>query len=135
MLTMQVIGNLGKDPEFKTLDSGRQLCNFSLASNKKIKGEKVTTWVNVTVFDENKIKFLKEYVRKGSKLFAEGEPSARAYLKDGEARHSLDLTLGFNSKLEILSSERADRDASSDEPASQQQGTADALDDAIPGWD
>ncbi|MCE2841243.1 MAG: single-stranded DNA-binding protein [Novosphingobium sp.] len=134
MLTMQVIGNLGKDPEFKTLDSGRQLCSFSLASNKKIKGEKVTTWVNVTVFDENKIKFLKEYVRKGSKLFAEGEPSARAYLKDGEAKHSLDLTLGFNSKLEILSSERAENSggyAGTTQPAA----TADALDDAIPGWD
>jgi single-strand DNA-binding protein len=135
MLTMQVIGNLGKDPEFKTLDSGRQLCSFSLASNKKIKGEKVTTWVNVTVFDENKIKFLKDYVRKGSKLFAEGEPAARAYLKDGEAKHSLDLTLGFNSKLEILSSERADRDDDDRREAAPVGGSATDLNDAIPGWD
>lgn len=134
MLTMQVIGNLGKDPEFKTLDSGRQLASFSLASNKKIKGEKVTTWVSVTVFDENKIKFLKEYVRKGSKLFLEGEPAARAYMKDGEAKHSLDLTMGFGSKLEILSSERADRDAGGSD-TSFSANSRDNLDDAIPGWD
>lgn len=139
MLTMQVIGNLGKDPEHKETQSGTKLTTFSIAANKKIKGEKVTTWVNVTVFDENKQKFLKEYVRKGSKLFLEGEPQARAYMKDGEAKHSLDLVLSYGSKLEILSSERADHDGgssggSSSQSSSQSSGGAsnDQLDDDIP---
>lgn len=134
MLTMQVIGNLGKDPEFKTTDRGTNLCRFSLASNKKVKGEKITTWVNVTVFDENKIKFLKDYVRKGSKLFVEGEPSARAFTNDaGAAQSSLDLTMSFGSKLEILSSERADNAGATSSGSNNWPG--DKLDDDIPGWD
>lgn len=108
MLTMQVIGNLGQDPEEKTTESGTRLCRFSIAANKKIKGEKITTWVNVTVFDTNKIDFIMRYVTKGTKMFLEGEPQARAYLKDGEARHSLDLILSYNSKAEICSSDSAE---------------------------
>jgi single-strand DNA-binding protein len=107
MLTMQVIGNLGSDPEDKTSSGGTRFCRFSLASNKKVKGEKVTTWVNVTVFDTNKIDFIMNYVRKGTRLFVEGEPAARAYEQNGEAKSSLDLILGFGSKIEICSSEPA----------------------------
>lgn len=134
MLTMQVIGNLGKDPEFKTTASGVNLAKFSLASNKKVKGDKVTTWVNVTVFDENKIKFLKEYVRKGTKLFIEGEPAARAWDKDGEAQASLDCTLGFGSKIEILSSERAENGGSSG-GASTSTNQSSHVEDDLPDWD
>lgn len=111
MLTMQVIGNLGADPAFKETQGGTKMCSFSIAVNKKVKGEKQTTWVSVTVFDERKIEFIRDYVRKGSKLFLEGEPRARAYEKDGDVRSSLDLTLGFGSKIEICSSERADSPA------------------------
>lgn len=111
MLTMQVIGNLGADPAFKETQGGTKMCSFSIAVNKKVKGEKQTTWVSVTVFDERKIEFIRDYVRKGSKLFLEGEPRARAYEKDGDVRSSLDLTLGFGSKIEICSSERADNAA------------------------
>lgn len=120
MLTMQVIGNVGQDPEFKETQSGVKLCNLSLAANKKVKGEKVTTWVGVTIFDEKKIDFVRNYVRKGTKLFLEGEPAARAWVKDGDAKCSLDLTLGFGSKIEICSSERADN------PAPKQDGSASA---------
>lgn len=102
MLTMQVIGNLGKQPEVKTLDSGTKLARFSVASNKKIKGEKHTTWVNVTVFDKFKIEFVEKYLNKGDKVFLEGEPQARAYESNGEMQASLDMVVGFNSKLEIM---------------------------------
>lgn len=127
MLTMQVIGNLGADPEEKTTDRGTRYARFSLASNKKIKGEKVTTWVNVTVFDERKIDFLMQYVTKGTKLFIEGEPSARAYDSNGEPRASLDCVLGFGSKIEICSSEPRDDNRASD--AASSQGNAAPVDD------
>jgi len=78
MLTMQAMGNVGSDPEIKTTEKGVKLARFSLASNKKIKGEKITTWVNVTVFDERKVDFIASYVKKGTKVFIEGEPQARA---------------------------------------------------------
>jgi len=135
MLTMQVMGNVGGDPEFKETQSGVKMCRFSLAANKKVKGEKVTTWVNVTVFDERKIDFIRNYVRKGSKLFLEGEPGARAYLKDGEARPSLDLALSFGSKLEIGATDRADGAASTqgfgNSPGAN-AAPADDLNDDIP---
>jgi single-strand DNA-binding protein len=107
MLTMQAMGNVGSDPEIKTTEKGVKLARFSLASNKKVKGEKITTWVNVTVFDERKIDFIASYVKKGTKLFIEGEPQARAYLKDGEACSSQDCILSYGSKIEIASSEGA----------------------------
>lgn len=138
MLTMQVIGNLGGDPAFKETQGGMKMCNFSVAVNKKIKGEKVTTWVSVTVFDERKIDFVREYVRKGTKLFLEGEPRARAYEKDGEVKSSLDLTLGFGSKIEICSSERADNPASTQGSSAPTQGGSggsawgDDLNDDVP---
>lgn len=107
MLTMQAMGNVGSDPEIKTTEKGVKLARFSLASNKKIKGEKITTWVNVTVFDERKVEFIAAYVKKGTKLFIEGEPQARAYLKDGAACSSQDCILSYGSKIEIASSEGA----------------------------
>lgn len=136
MLTAQVIGNLGSDPEQKETQSGTKLCRFSLASNKKIKGEKVTTWVNVTVFDEHKIKYVMDYCRKGTKLFVEGEPQARAYEQNGEAKASLDLTCGFGSKIEICSSEprddsagRSSGGASSSASSTKSKGTTNGWDD------
>jgi single-strand DNA-binding protein len=135
MLTMQVIGNVGKDPEVKQSQSGTKFANLTLASNKKVKGEKVTTWVSVTVFDENKIKFIESYVRKGTKLFLEGEPQARAYMKDGEAKSSLDLLLSYGSKMEICSSERADNDSGYSSGTTTSTTTAaasDVLDDDVP---
>jgi single-strand DNA-binding protein len=140
MLTMQVIGNLGADPEDKTSSGGTRFCRFSLASNKKVKGEKVTTWINVTVFDEKKIDFLINYVRKGTRLFVEGEPAARAYEQNGEVKASLDMILGYNSKIEICSSEpagdggaeRAQAGASGASAASHGGTAAADVDDDIP---
>lgn len=145
MLTMQVLGNLGGDPDVKTSQGGKQFCRLSVASNKKVRGEKVTSWVNVTIFDEHKIKFAQDYLKKGDRVFLEGEPQARAYESNGEARASLDMILGFGSKLEIAASEpRSDngrRNAASsqrDNAGSQQSsdwnsnGNYDDLDDDIP---
>jgi single-strand DNA-binding protein len=105
MLTMQVIGNVGQDPEEKATNAGKKFCRLSIASNKKVQGEKVTTWIGVTVFDEKKVEFIMNYVRKGTRLFLEGEPQARAYEANGETRSSLDMILGYGSKIEICSSE------------------------------
>lgn len=133
MITLQVIGNLGADPEEKTSDRGTRYARFSLASNKKVKGEKVTTWVNVTVFDENKIDFLMKYVTKGTKLFIEGEPQARAYESNGEMRASLDVILGFGSKIEICSSEPRDS-SGSDQANKQDKSKSDDFDDDDIPW-
>jgi single-strand DNA-binding protein len=139
MLTMQVIGNLGADPEVKESTSGKRYARFSIASNKKIKGEKITTWVNCTVFDERKVDFLSQYVNKGTKLFIEGEPAARAYEKDGEPKASLDLVLSFGSKIEICSSEQSpdsnQSNANRSVATNMRKPEVDPFDDDIPEWD
>lgn len=103
MLTIQALGNLGGDPEEKTTQSGVRYARFSVATNRKIKGQKVTTWLNCTVFNDTSVDFVMKYLKKGVRVFVEGEPSARAYESNGEAKASLDCTLGFGSKIEIAS--------------------------------
>jgi len=125
MLTMQAMGNVGSDPEIKTTEKGVKLARFSLASNKKIKGEKITTWINVTVFDERKIDFIAAYIKKGTKLFIEGEPQARAYLKDGAACSSQDCILSYGSKIEIASSDPSGGGDSMSSAVTTAQGKSD----------
>lgn len=108
MITLQAIGNLGADPERKQTQSGTDLVRMSVAVNKKIKGEKHTTWLNITIFDKFKIDYAMKYLRKGDRVFIEGEPAARAFEANGEARASLDIVLGFGSKLEICASDKSD---------------------------
>lgn len=137
MLIAQAIGNLGRDPEQKEYGNGKRLCSFSIATNKKIKGEKVATWVNVSVFDEFKVDFVMKYLKKGMKVFVEGEPSARHYTtKAGESASSLDLTMSFGSKIEICSDgNSSDEDAPPPTKKAEDKSVVDDLDDEIPGWD
>jgi single-strand DNA-binding protein len=135
MITMQVLGNVGSDPERKTAASNTTYCRFTVASSRKAKGQKITTWINCTVFDERKIDFVMNYIRKGTKVFVEGEPSARVYIApNGDTRPVLDLTLGYNSKIELCSGwPRGDASNRSDpNVAVAQAEPADGLDDNIP---
>lgn len=129
MLTLQAIGNLGADPEQKQTQGGTDLVRMSMAVNKKVKGEKHTTWLNITIFDKHKIDFAMRYLRKGAKVFIEGEPAARGYEANGEARASLDVVLGFGSKLEICSTDMAEDNRGSGAANSQDEGDDDAYDD------
>jgi single-strand DNA-binding protein len=103
MLFATVTGHVGKDPQIKETRSGKPYATFSLATNEFIKGEKHTTWLNVTVFDEHKVKFVGQSVRKGSALALVGSVKARAWQdQSGETVASLDLTLGWNSFIDLL---------------------------------
>jgi hypothetical protein len=66
-----VYGHLGKDAEVKDVN-GRRVMEFSIASNHKIKGEKVVVWRKVTFWDDNYRK-IEEYLKKGSGLIVSGE--------------------------------------------------------------
>lgn len=102
MLFATVTGHVGKDPQIKETKGGKPYAIFSLATNEYIKGEKHTTWINVTVFDEHKVKFVGTYVKKGSALTLVGSIKARAWQdQSGETIASLDLTLGWNSFIDL----------------------------------
>jgi single-strand DNA-binding protein len=89
---VQLIGNLGNDPEIITLDSGKKLAKFSIATNesfKNAKGEKVqnTEWHNIVAWNKT-AEIIEKYVEKGSEVAIEGKLTSRSYDdKDGNKRY------------------------------------------------
>jgi single-strand DNA-binding protein len=98
-IRITLIGNLGRDPELSYTPGGQAITRFSVATNRrwtdKASGERKeeTTWVNCTAFDRL-AETCNTYLRKGSKVFIEGRPAARAWLgKQGDAQASLDVVM------------------------------------------
>ena len=71
-------GNLGSDPEQKTLNDGTVLTKLNVAVSRKVKGEKLTEWRSVTCTGSTG-KFCMDYLKKGRSVLIEGRPSPRAY--------------------------------------------------------
>ena len=89
---VQLIGNLGTDPEVITLESGKKLAKFSIATNetyKNAKGEKVTDtqWHNIVAWNKT-AEIIEKYVNKGNEIMVEGKLTSRSYeTKEGEKRY------------------------------------------------
>ena len=89
---VQLIGNLGNDPEIVTLESGSKLARFSIATNEtytNAKGEKVTDtqWHNVTAWGRT-AEIVESYLTKGKEVAVEGKLIHRSYdTKEGEKRY------------------------------------------------
>lgn len=87
-----VSGRIGKDAETRTTQSGQKVTQFSLASSYKVKGEDRTDWFDCTIWEERGEK-LAPYLKKGGAVTVTGSVSARAWIKDNEARAALQLTV------------------------------------------
>ena len=93
---VQLIGLLGKDPEVKSLENGRQMTKFSIATNetyKNAQGEKVTdtTWHNLVAWGKT-ADIVEKYVRKGDKICVEGKLVNRNYEdKDGKKHYVTEI--------------------------------------------
>ena len=89
---VQLIGNLGNDPEIITLESGKKLAKFSIATNESYKnatGEKVTDtqWHNVIAWNKT-AEIIERYVTKGNEIAIEGKLTSRSYeTKEGEKKY------------------------------------------------
>jgi len=89
---VQLIGNLGNDPEIITLESGKKLAKFSIATNESYKnatGEKVTDtqWHNVIAWNKT-AEIIEKYVTKGNEIAIEGKLTSRSYeTKEGENKY------------------------------------------------
>jgi len=89
---VQLIGNLGNDPEIINLESGKTLAKFSIATNesyKNAKGEKITDtqWHNVIAWGKT-AEIIEKYVTKGKEVAIEGKLTSRTYeTKEGEKRY------------------------------------------------
>jgi single-strand DNA-binding protein len=96
--TVQLIGNVGNDPEIKTFDGGRKLANLTIATNdsyKNDKGEKVeqTEWHKVVAWGKT-ADLIEKYVTKGLQIGIEGKLTHRSYDdKNGEKRYITEIVV------------------------------------------
>lgn len=95
---VQLIGNLGQDPEIKNLDGGNKIANFSVATSESYtskSGEKVTNteWHRCVVYGKG-AEIIEKYVKKGSRLYLEGSIKTRSWDdKDGVKKYATEITV------------------------------------------
>ena len=132
-----IIGNVGKDPEIRTTKAGKEIANFTLATSKSWKdssGEKQTKaqWHRVSVFG-GLVSIVKSYVKKGTKLYLEGEMEYGEYEKEGQKFYTATVVLnGFNSNLILLGGKEGGQSTQEPQMSQQDSQSMDSLDDDIP---
>jgi single-strand DNA-binding protein len=105
-----LVGNLGKDPEVRRMQSGEPVVNLSLATSEnwrdKASGERKekTEWHRVVIFNPNLAEVAEKYLRKGSKIYVEGQLTTRKWTdKDGAEKYSTEVVLNrFRGELVML---------------------------------
>ena len=107
-----LIGNLGRDPEVRSFQNGGRVCNLRLATTESWKdkstGERKdrTEWHSVAIFNDNLVTIAERYLKKGSKVYIEGQLETRKYTdKDGNERYATEVVLRqFRGELTLLDS-------------------------------
>ncbi len=105
-----LVGNVGQDPEVRQFQNGGQVCSFSLATSEtwkdKSTGERreKTEWHRISIFSEGLIRVVQSYVKKGAKLYIEGQLETRKWQdQNGADKYSTEVVLrGFGSTLTML---------------------------------
>lgn len=105
-----LVGNLGRDPEIRTMQSGSRVANLSVATSEswrdKGSGERreKTEWHRVVVFNENLVRLCENYLRKGAKIYLEGQLETRKWNdQSGQERYSTEVVLRpFRGELTML---------------------------------
>ncbi|MDD9723188.1 single-stranded DNA-binding protein [Sulfitobacter sp. PR48] len=105
-----LIGNLGRDPEVRSFQNGGKVCNLRIATSETWKdrntGERreKTEWHSVAIFQEGLVRIAEQYLKKGSKVYIEGQLQTRKWQdQSGQDRYSTEVVLqGFGSTLTML---------------------------------
>ena len=132
-----LVGNLGKDPEVRRMQNGNPVVNLSIATSEnwrdKATGERKekTEWHRVVIFSEGLAKVAEQYLKKGAKVYIEGQLQTRKYTdQSGVEKYSTEVVLqGFNSNLTMLEGKegggnRPPPASSPDEYGSQKRSSA-----------
>ncbi|MFP3382823.1 MULTISPECIES: single-stranded DNA-binding protein [Tritonibacter] len=107
---VMLIGNLGRDPEVRSFQNGGKVCNLRIATSETWKdrntGERreKTEWHSVAIFSEGLVRVCEQYLRKGSKVFVEGQLQTRKWQdQNGQDRYSTEIVLqGIGGTLTML---------------------------------
>jgi len=107
-----LVGNLGRDPEVRTMQNGGKVCNLSVATSERWRdrgsGEQQerTEWHRVVIFDDRLADVAERYLKKGAKVYLEGELQTRKWQdQSGQDRYSTEVVLRrFRGQLTMLDS-------------------------------
>lgn len=105
-----IVGNLGRDPEVRSFQNGGRVCSLSIATSEswkdKASGERKerTEWHRVSIFNDNLVGIAERYLKKGSKVYIEGQLETRKYQdKDGVEKYSTEVVLRpYRGELTLL---------------------------------
>ena len=106
-----LLGNLGQDPDIRTMQNGKKVCTFSIATSNSWKdkdtGEKKekTEWHRVVVFNEGLVGVVENYIKKGTKLYIEGSLQTRKWTDDsGTEKYTTEVVIqGYGGRIDIVS--------------------------------
>jgi single-strand DNA-binding protein len=106
-----LVGNLGKDPEVRATQDGREICNLTIATSDTWKDKNTgerrekTEWHRVVIFNDNLVTVAKNYLKKGAKVYIEGALQTRKWQdkETGQDKYSTEVVLqGYNGNLTML---------------------------------
>lgn len=126
-----LVGNLGADPEVRQTQDGRPIVNLRIATSEnwrdKSTGERreKTEWHRVVIFSEGLARVAEQYLRKGSKIYLEGQLQTRKWQdQNGQERYTTEVVLqNFNSALVMLDGRRDGAGAMGGDFGGEQQGS------------
>jgi single-strand DNA-binding protein len=107
-----LVGNLGRDPEIRAMQDGREVANLAIATSESWKDKQTgerkekTEWHRVVIFGEGLVNVAKNYLHKGSKVYIEGQLQTRKWVdQSGVEKYSTEVVLqGYNGNLTMLDS-------------------------------
>lgn len=133
-----LVGNVGKDPEIRMMQDGGKLASFSLATSESRKdkntGERIdkTEWHRIVIFNEHITEVIEKYVKKGAKLYIEGQLQTRKWTdQQGVDRYATEVILGrYKGEIALLDSRS--NNSNTDDITATTASIPDIVDDEIP---
>lgn len=145
---VRLLGNVGRDPEIRSTNSGNMVAQFSIATSEKWRDKntgddrEATEWHNIVVWGDGLVdKVIRPHVKKGSKLFVAGKMKTRKWTdSNGTDRWTTEVVVqGFAGKLELCSGQKGGApapagpdDYGASTPTEQRPSDPDDIDDDIP---
>ena len=135
-----VVGNLGRDPEVRTFQNGGKVCNLRIATSErwrdKSSGEtrERVEWHSVAIFSEPLVRIAEQYLRKGSKVYLEGQLETRKWQdQSGADRYTTEVVLRpYKGELTMLDGPSGGGGQERQEPRQEHAGSGPDMDSEIP---